>query len=156
VTQLPGHVAATVGQSESEGKAHGNRQHQLVARPPPGRTVALVSTEVSSEDPLTAVAAVRVDGGAVLTPSVAVYPERSLRLPEVSTRTTPWLDTQAVLRDVHPTEGALITMLFRPWNQLVWWGVGFIAAATGLLLGVSRPLQADNQRTANPGGGRRS
>lgn len=121
-----------------------------------GHRIELLATEVISEAPLEAGATVLVDDRYELTPTVAVFPERSLRLPEVSTRTRPWLDTQAILRDVHPTEGALFTVLFRPWNQLVWWGVLFLTAATGLLLGVSRPLQADNQPTANPMDGRRT
>ncbi|MEM7323846.1 MAG: cytochrome c biogenesis protein CcsA [Actinomycetota bacterium] len=121
-----------------------------------GHRIELLSTDLVSESPLQAAATVRIDDRYELTPSVTVYPERALRLPEVSTRTRPWLDTQVVLRDVHPTEGALFTVLFRPWNQLVWWGAGFLAAATGLLLGTSRPLQAGNQRTADPVDGRRT
>lgn len=120
-----------------------------------GHSVELISTDLISEDPLQAGAVLRIDGSYDLTPSVTVFPERSLRLPEVSTRTTPWLDTQAILRDVHPTDGALFTVLFRPWNQLVWWGVALLAAATGLLLGVSRPLQVDDQRSSEPVDGRR-
>ena len=115
-----------------------------------GHRLELISTDLISETPLQAAAVLRIDDRYELTPSVTVFPERSLRLPEVATRTRPWLDTQAILRDVHPTEGALFTVLFRPWNQLVWWGVLFLTAATGLLLAVSRPLRADNQSTANP------
>ena len=121
-----------------------------------GHRLELISTDLISETPLQAAAVLRIDDRYELTPSVTVFPERSLRLPEVATRTRPWLDTQAILRDVHPTEGALFTVLFRPWNQLVWWGVLFLTAATGLLLAVSRPLRADNQSTANPVDGRRT
>lgn len=99
-----------------------------------GHSVELISTEIVSEDPLRAEATVAIDGHE-LTPSVAVFPERNLRLPEVSTRTRPWLDTQAVLRDVDPEAGTLITVLFRPWNQLVWWGVALLTLAALLAIG---------------------
>ncbi len=107
-----------------------------------GHRVELLATEVISEEPLRAEARILIDGSYRLEPSVSVFPERNLRLPEVSTRTRPWLDSQAVLRDVDPDAGALITVLFRPWNQLVWWGVAALAAAAAL--------------AAIPGGQRRS
>jgi cytochrome c biogenesis factor len=95
-----------------------------------GRSVQLVSVDLlPGDDPLVAVATVIVDDEATLQPSVAVYPERGLRLPEVATRSRPWLDTQIVLRDVDAEDGALLTVLFRPWNQLVWWGVGLLTMA---------------------------
>ena len=111
-----------------------------------GHTVELVSTEVISDDPLQAQATIRVDGAYELTPSVSVFPERNLRLPEVSTRTRPWLDSQAVLRDVDAEAGTLATMLFRPWNQLVWWGVALIALAAvcAALPGRHRPTDPDS------------
>ncbi len=91
-----------------------------------GHRVELISTEIVSDDPLQAVATVHVDGDR-LTPSVAVFPERRLRLPEVATRTRPWLDVQVVLRDVDSDGQTLLMVLIRPWNQLVWWGIGLLS-----------------------------
>lgn len=99
-----------------------------------GHRITVVDTAVLSEDPLRAEATVVIDDRHTLRPSVAVFPERGLRLPEVSTRTRPWLDIQVVLRDVQATEGALLTVLFRPWNQLVWWGSGLLTLAALLLV----------------------
>ncbi|MEM7273963.1 MAG: cytochrome c biogenesis protein CcsA [Actinomycetota bacterium] len=122
----------------------GTASTESVIRLPPGASgmvdghrITVVDTAVLREEPLTVGATVLIDGRHTLTPTVAVYPERGLRLPEVATRTRPWLDVQVVLRDVHPEEGALLTVLFRPWNQLVWWGAGLLTAA-GALLAVDR------------------
>ncbi|MGI9595066.1 MAG: cytochrome c biogenesis protein CcsA [Acidimicrobiales bacterium] len=111
-----------------------------------GHTVMLISTEIVSEEPLRAAALVRVDGSYELQPSVSVYADRNLRLPEVSTRTRPWLDSQAILRDVDPEAGALITVLFRPWNQLVWWGLALLALAAVLAM-AGHPAPAPGRPT---------
>lgn len=110
-----------------------------------GHTVEMIATEIISEDPLRARAVVLVDDSYRLEPSVSVFPERNLRLPEVSTRTRPWLDSQAVLRDVDAEAGALITVLFRPWNQLVWWGVALLAIAALLLVCRREPPEPPGQ-----------
>ncbi len=115
-----GSTETTVLLVEGESQSVGNHQ------------VELVSTAVTDRDPLTAEARIRIDGAYDLAPSVAVYPERGLRLPEVATRTRPWLDTQAVLREVDPEAGTVITLLFRPWNQLVWWGAALLTVAAVL------------------------
>ena len=99
-----------------------------------GHRVELLSVGITSEAPLQAAAQILVDDSYRLEPSVSVFPKRSLRLPEVSTRTVPWLDSQAILRDVDPEAGALLTLLFRPWNQLVWWGVALLTLAPLLTL----------------------
>jgi cytochrome c-type biogenesis protein CcmF len=111
-----------------------------------GHTVELISVSIVEEEPLVAEARVLVDEAYELRPSVAFYPERSLRLPEVATRTRPWLDTQAVLRDVDDENGALITVLFRPWNQLVWWGVALLTVAAMLAGFGGRATGPDRQR----------
>ncbi|MGH1489524.1 MAG: cytochrome c biogenesis protein CcsA [Acidimicrobiales bacterium] len=97
-----------------------------------GHTVEVLSAAITSQQPLQVEVRLLIDGAYELRPSVAVYPERNLRLPEVSTRTRPWLDSQAVLRDFDADAGALVTVLFRPWNQLVWWGVALLTLSATL------------------------
>ncbi len=111
-----------------------------------GHRVELLSAAIVNEQPLQAEARLLIDGSYELRPLVTVYPERNLRLPEVSTRTRPWLDSQAVLRDFDAEAGALVTLLFRPWNQVVWWGVALLALAAALSGLDRRPPKAGDQR----------
>lgn len=92
-----------------------------------GRSVTLEDIRVTEGQRPTVTALVVVDGGDRLEPSVTLHRDRGLRLPEIPTHSTPFLDTQAILRDVDPELGAQVTIQFRPFNQLVWWGSGLVA-----------------------------
>ncbi len=93
-----------------------------------------LDSTVLGADPIRAEVRLLVDDSYELVPSVTVYPERNLRLPEVATRTRPWLDSQAVLREGDEQAGVLVTVLFRPWNQLVWWGACLLCLAAALIV----------------------
>ncbi len=94
-----------------------------------GRTVTLEEIQVTEGTRPTVTAVVLVDGRDRLRPSVTLHRDRGLRLPEIPTHSTPWLDTQVILRDVDPELGAQLTVQFRPFNQLVWWGAGLVTVS---------------------------
>ena len=118
--------------------------------PVDGHEVTLTGIVVEEGERPAVIAEVLVDGRHRLAPSVTLHPERSLRLPELATRSVPWLDTQVILRDVDPDDGALLTIRFRPLNQLVWWGAALVAlAAVGA--GWSRHHRPPAAAAAEPG-----
>lgn len=99
-----------------------------------GHTVTLVELLVDEGERPTVTAVTEIDGRHRLDPSVTLHPDRGLRLPEIPTHSTPWLDTQLILRDVDPVLGAQLTVQFRPFNQLVWWGAGLVTLSAVLAL----------------------
>jgi len=99
-----------------------------------GRTVTLEEIQVTEGARPTVTAVVLVDDRDRLRPSVTLHRDRGLRLPEIPTHSTPWLDTQVILRDVDPELGAQLTVQFRPFNQLVWWGAGLVTMSAVLSL----------------------
>ena len=72
-----------------------------------------------------------------LQPSITVFPERGLRLPEVATRR--WLheDLQLILRDADDDGGVVVTANVEPLTQAVWLGV--LLLVIGVLLQAYSP-----------------
>ncbi len=111
-----------------------------------GRTVLLEEIQVTEGARPTVTAVVLIDGDDRLRPSVTLHRDRGLRLPEIPTHSTPWLDTQVILRDVDPELGAQLTVQFRPFNQLVWWGAGLVTVSA--ILSIVVPSSRRPTRTS--------
>jgi len=79
----------------------------------------------------------KVDGSAQR-PSVAVYAERGLRLPEVATKEGFLVDRQYILRDADDDGTITLTANTQPFTSFVWLGVALIIAAFGLRIQLSR------------------
>jgi cytochrome c-type biogenesis protein CcmF len=69
---------------------------------------------------------------AVLTPELAVYPDRGIQLAETSLRSTPVDDVQVALRRADDEGRAFYDVGVRPLAVWVWWG-GLLTAAGGAL-----------------------
>lgn len=93
-----------------------------------GHTIINDGVQLTSEDPFVIEATIRVDGDS-LTPSLAVYPERQLRLPEVATKRTVLEDIQLVLRSADDDGSVTITVNIEPLTQFVWIGAVLIVIA---------------------------
>lgn len=65
-------------------------------------------------------------------PSIAVFTERALRLPEVATRRGLFTDVQVVARSADDDGGAQLTVNVEPLTQFVWIGTGLITSAFAL------------------------
>lgn len=74
---------------------------------------------------------VLIDGDA-FEPSIAVFPERALRLPEVATSRGLFADVQVIARSADDDGGAQLTVNVEPLTQFVWIGTGLITAAFAL------------------------
>ena len=94
-----------------------------------GHSISLIEVDFAEGPPATVTAVVEVDGRHRLDPSVSLFPDRSLRLPEIATHSRPWTDVQAILRTADDAGDAAVTIRIRPLTQLVWWGVAMIALA---------------------------
>ncbi len=86
-----------------------------------GHTVRNVGVELTNTDPLVLTATIELDGQ-TLQPSLTVYPERRLRLPEVATFRRPLRDVQLILRSADDDGTVTITVNVEPLTQLVWFG----------------------------------
>ncbi len=81
--------------------------------------------------PLVLGADIDVDG-TVLSPTLTVYPERGLRLPELVSRPGPTEDVQLILRSIDDDGAAVVTLNVEPLASLVWLGAILIATSTAL------------------------
>lgn len=111
-----------------------------------GHSFSLIEVNFVEGPPATVTAIVEVDGRHRLDPSVSLFPDRSLRLPEIATHSRPWTDVQAILRTADDAGDAALTIRIRPLTQLVWWGVGMIAVA-----GMARAFPIDAGRRSRAG-----
>lgn len=93
-----------------------------------GHTIENTDLELRGENPAVLTATVRVDGEP-LTPSLAIHPERALRLPEVDTTGDPFEDVQVILRSADDDGSMLLTVNVEPLANWVWIGAGLITLA---------------------------
>lgn len=82
-------------------------------------------------------ARVLVDGQTKAEPSIAVFADRALRLPEVATVSTLTSDVQVILRAADDDQSMTVTVNVQPLIRLVWLGALLLAAA-GIAMAVGR------------------
>lgn len=102
-----------------------------------GAEVANLGVAFDEGPPPVITAELDVDGS-IQRPSVAIYAERGLRLPEVATKVGPFIDRQYILRDADDDGTITVTANTQPFTSFVWLGVILIIAAFGLRGQLSR------------------
>lgn len=105
-----------------------------------------VDLESSAQPVLTAT--VEVDGS-VVQPSLTVYPERRLRLPEVATVRSVHRDVQVILRSADDDGTATITVNVEPLTQFVWIGSLLIVLSMFTLAPSAMARRARDAREGN-------
>ena len=94
-----------------------------------GHEIENLGAGLLEDDPPVIGARIRVDGETVLEPSLTVFTERRLRLPEVATQRGLLRDVQVVLRSADDDGSAVVTVNSQPLTQFVWLGATMIAVA---------------------------
>lgn len=93
-----------------------------------GVAISNAGVELESGEQPVLTALIEVDGRTVR-PSLTIYPERRLRLPEVATIRGPLRDVQVILRGADDDGTVTITVNTEPLTQLVWIGAGLLVFA---------------------------
>lgn len=93
-----------------------------------GHSIRNDGVELTNADPPVLTATIDVDGR-IMQPSLTVYPERRLRLPEVATFRQVHRDVQLILRSADDDGTATITVNVEPLTQLVWFGSTLIVVS---------------------------
>jgi len=101
-----------------------------------GRSLDVVGHEIEnlgasllSDDPPVIGARIRIDGQTIVEPSLTVFVDRALRLPEVATKRGLVEDVQIILRSADDDGSAVITVNSQPLTQFVWFGATLVALA---------------------------
>lgn len=98
-----------------------------------------------SDNPPVIGAQVRVDGQTILEPSLTVYVERRLRLPEVATQRGLFEDVQVILQSADDDGGVVITVNTQPMTQFVWFGATLIVLAMVLPTRIRRTRHSNDK-----------
>ncbi len=104
-----------------------------------GHTIVNRGVELTADNPPVVTSTVEIDGNTV-TPSLAVYPERRLRLPEVATLRRLHEDVQIILRSADDDGTVTITVNVEPLTQLVWFGSTLIVLS---MIAQTRSVHSD-------------
>ncbi len=99
------------------------------ARAVEGHLIENVDLSLEGDNPAVITATVVVDGHRELRPSLAIHPERALRLPEVATTGHLFEDLQLILRSADDDGSILLTVNVEPLANWVWIGAALITAA---------------------------
>ncbi len=123
---LIGALGATASAQQTIGVAAGGTVEVA------GHRIENLGAGLLEEDPPVIGARIRVDDDTVLEPSLTVYVERRLRLPEVATSRTLLEDVQVVLRSADDDGSAVVTVNAQPLTQFVWIGATLIVASMAI------------------------
>ena len=103
-----------------------------------GHVITNIDLSLESGDPAVITATVDVDGSTIQ-PSLAVYPARALRLPELGTHATLFDETQLILRSADDDGSILISANVVHLTHAVWLGSTLIALAAFSALVTGKP-----------------
>jgi len=130
---IVGALAGTTGTSRTVELAAGARAdvggHRV-------ENVSVAATDAASTVPKIR-ATVLVDDRTRAEPSIAVYADRGLRLPEVATASTLTSDVQVILRSANDDQSITVTVNVQPLIRLVWLGA-LLLTASGPAMAVGR------------------
>lgn len=91
-----------------------------------GHRITNRSLDLAPGDPAVLTATLLVDGSEIQ-PSLAIYPSRGLRLPELATHDSFVEETQVLLRSAEDDGSVLVTVNVIPLTHAVWFGAALIA-----------------------------
>lgn len=110
-----------------------------------GHEIENLGSSFLGDDPPVIGAQIRVDGQTVLEPSLTVFIDRRLRLPEVATQRGLLEDVQVILQSADDDGGVVITVNSQPMTQFVWFGATLILVAMALPSRIRRTEQTTNE-----------